>query len=117
MGRIPQSACLSAYVLGKNGTMRKSILAAAFMAGALLSAALPAAAQIYVRLAPPTPIVERVPTAPGPGYVWVGGHYNWNGTRYVWVPGHYIRHTGHWCAGGWHHNAVRGWYWTEGHWC
>ena len=39
------------------------------------------------RPAPPPPIVEEY--APRQGYVWVRGHYRWNGHRYIWVRGHY----------------------------
>ncbi|HLX25473.1 MAG TPA: YXWGXW repeat-containing protein [Candidatus Cybelea sp.] len=79
---------------------------------------LPASAQayIYVQTAPPAPIYETVPAAPGPGYVWVGGYYRWNGNRYVWVHGHYARHAGRWCGGHWRHGA-HGYYWVNGAWC
>jgi|SRR5579862_2989231 len=97
--------------------MIKGILATAVLAGALVAAALPAAAQVYVQVAPPAPIVETAPVSPGAGYVWVPGHYRWDGSRYVWVKGHYANHAGHWCPGGWHHNAARGWWYVEGHWC
>jgi hypothetical protein len=40
-------------------------------------------AQVVVRVAPPPPIVERHPVAPGPRYVWVGGYHRWDGRRYV----------------------------------
>jgi|SRR6185312_13660905 len=97
--------------------MRKYLAAAALAAGTFLATALPAAAQVYITVAPPAPIVETVPRSPGAGYVWVPGYYNWNGRRYVWVHGHYARHSGHWCGGKWHHNAARGWWWTPGRWC
>jgi hypothetical protein len=40
---------------------------------------------------PPMPAerVEVVPVAPAPGYVWVRGHYKWEGGAWVWVPGHW----------------------------
>ena len=96
--------------------MQKQLSALIFFAGLLSAAALPAAAQLYVQIAPPAPIVETVPAAPGSGYVWVNGHYNWSGNRYVWVGGHYERHGGRYCDGHWRHNA-RGYYWVAGHWC
>jgi hypothetical protein len=71
---------------------------------------------VYVQVGPPAPIVETVPVSPGPGYVWVGGYYRWNGDRYVWVHGRYVRHAGHWCGGHWRHEH-RGWYWVAGGWC
>jgi hypothetical protein len=38
-------------------------------------------------VAPPPPQVEVVGVAPGPGYIWLGGYWNWEGGRHVWVPG------------------------------
>ena len=63
-----------------------------------------------VTVAPPAPQVEVVGVAPAPGYVWIGGYWNWAGGRHVWVPGrweagrpgyHWVPH--HWVAyrGGW----------------
>ncbi len=49
------------------------------------------AAAVYVRVAPPQPVVERVIPAPGPRYVWAGGYYRWSGRVYVWVPGRWMR--------------------------
>ena len=39
------------------------------------------------RPAPPPLIVEDY--GPRHGYVWVRGHWRWNGNRYVWIRGHY----------------------------
>ncbi len=39
------------------------------------------------RPAPPPLIVEEY--SPRRGYVWVRGHYRWDGHRYVWIRGHY----------------------------
>ena len=68
--------------------------------------------------APPPPQVEIVPVAPGPAYVWVPGHWHWNGYRYFWVHGHYaVRQAGwhHWVDGHW--GVVYGqWRWIPGHW-
>lgn len=44
-----------------------------------------------VRPAMPAERVEVVPVAPSPGYVWVKGHYKWEGGAWVWVPGHWRR--------------------------
>jgi len=88
---------------------------------ALLGLALtvgPAAAQVYVRIGPPPPVVERPGPVPRPGYVWIGGYHRWDGRRYVWVPGHYVappRHYHRWIPGHWA-QGPRGYYWVEGHW-
>lgn len=62
----------------------KKIALAALLAFTLLPAA--SNAQVYVRVGPPAPIVERRPPPPERGYVWVGGYHRWDGARYVWVP-------------------------------
>jgi hypothetical protein len=95
--------------------MKKHMLAIFLLTG-MAAVAVPASAQVYVRVAPPVTIVETVPAAPGSGYVWVNGHYNWNGKRYVWAGGHYERHGGRWCGGHWRHDA-QGYIWVDGRWC
>jgi hypothetical protein len=99
-----------------------NVLLACALGAGMFGAALPAAAQVYggvyIQTAPPTPIYEAVPVAPGPGYFWVGGFWQWNGYRYAWVRGHYAYRpyagatwrAGHWVSG------PRGWYWRAGHW-
>jgi hypothetical protein len=47
----------------------------------------------------PAPLVEAIPVAPGPGYDWVPGYWNWDGTTWVWVYGGW-RPYGFF---GWHH--------------
>ncbi len=74
--------------------------------------------RVYVRVAPPPPIVERVVVAPGPGYIWVPGYYVWTSARYVWRPGAWVvppRPRAVWVAPHWRHER-RGWYFVEGHW-
>jgi len=68
--------------------MRKTIIAMLFASSAVI--ALPAAAEIYVNIAPPAPRYEVVP-APRAGYVWVPGYWDWRGQRYVWVRGRWER--------------------------
>jgi len=99
-----------------------NVLLACALGSGIFGAALPASAQVYggvyIQTAPPAPIYEAVPVAPGPGYYWVGGFWQWNGYRYAWVPGRYSYrpyagaawHAGHWT------NGRRGWYWRAGHW-
>ena len=70
--------------------MIKKILVAAMFAASLGTMAIPAAAAIYVRTAPPDARVEVVPEARR-GYVWTPGYWNWNGRRHVWVSGAWLR--------------------------
>jgi WXXGXW repeat (2 copies) len=76
------------------------------------------AAEVFVQVAPPRPIVEARVAAPGPGYVWIGGYHRWNGTAYGWVPGRWElppRPRAVWVP----HRWVRrhgGWVFVEGRW-
>ncbi len=88
---------------------------------ALLGIALAAGganAQVYVRIGPPAPRVERRPPPPSPRNVWVDGFYRWDSRNYVWAPGYWAQpprsHT-HWVPGHWAHRS-KGYYWIEGHW-
>jgi hypothetical protein len=95
-----------------------SLAAVLIFAGLLASAPATASPRIYVRVAPPAPIVETIPVAPSPRHVWVTGYHRWDGRAYVWVPGHYVVPRGHyrvWVAGHWNRHH-RGWYWVPGHW-
>jgi hypothetical protein len=47
-------------------------------------------ASTVVAVAPPQIIIERHAPPPGPGVIWIGGHWKWVGHRYVWVSGRYI---------------------------
>ena len=72
---------------------------------------------VVAPMAPPPPPGEAVVVAPGPGYIWIGGYWNWGGGRYVWAPGHWaaprpgyrwVPRTWYRGPGGWH---GRGGYW------
>ena len=64
----------------------------------------------YVNAAPPAPQAEFYGAAPGPGYVWVNGYWNWGGSRYVWAPGRWQRpprRHARWEAGRWENRYGR----------
>jgi hypothetical protein len=70
-----------------------------------------------VNAPPPAPESETIVVSPGPGYVWVGGEWTWNG-RWVWGPGHWAygpRPGAIWIEGAWVHGRG-GWYHRGGHW-
>jgi hypothetical protein len=71
----------------------------------------------YVSVAPPPPQVEVIGEPPQPGYVWIGGYWNWVGGQHVWVRGHWSapRPGYHWVAHVWVHENG-GWRLHEGHW-
>ena len=70
--------------------MLKKIVLAATVAAALGGVAIPASAQVIVRIAPPPPRAEAVP-APRHGRVWVAGHWDWRNRQHQWVPGTWVR--------------------------
>jgi hypothetical protein len=43
---------------------------------------------VAARPAEPAPVREARP-APRAGWIWVDGHWRWNGRRYVWIRGHW----------------------------
>ena len=91
-----------------------TILAASMLATACAGAS----GRVYVRSGPPPIRAEVVGVAPGPGYVWVPGYYNYNGGGYVWVGGRWDRpprSRARWVPGHWQRDR-RGWYYVQGHW-
>ncbi len=70
----------------------------------------------YIAVPPPRP--EPIPPPPGARYVWLPGHWLWNGRAYAWVRGRYElapapeRHfiPGHWEPRG------AAWVWVPPHW-
>ena len=74
--------------------------------------------EVVVTTEPPAPRSEVIATAPGPGYVWVGGYWAHRHGRWVWMPGHYESSptaTAHWVPGHWD-RTTSGWVWTPGRW-
>lgn len=72
---------------------------------------------VVVAQPPPPPPAETVVVAPGPGYVWIGGEWAWNG-QWIWVGGHwgyppYPRAV--WVRGYWY-RGPHGWNRAAGHW-
>ena len=73
--------------------MVRRLLATALIAATTLvlpPAAPSVSADVYVRVAPPAMRYEVVPRARR-GWVWVPGHWRWNGARYAWRGGHWVR--------------------------
>ena len=77
---------------------------------AAVAAPMPAGPAVVEAAPPPAP-VETVLVSPGPGYVWVGGEWVWNG-GWVWVGGHWVLPPyphAVWVGGYWG-RGPRGWY-------
>lgn len=67
---------------------------------------------------PPAPD-QPVYAAPGPGYVWVGGEWQWNGVGWVWVGGQWMYPpwpNAVWVHGYWYRGPFGGWRHARGHW-
>ncbi len=103
MKKAPLGMCLGAAVL------------AASMAGCVVE---PEPGTVYASFAPPAAEVDVVGVAPGPDYVWIGGHHVWRDGGYRWEHGRYEKRPragARWVPGQWRHHA-RGWYWRDGRW-
>jgi hypothetical protein len=67
--------------------------------------------ETVVTEAPPPLVQETVIAAPGPGFIWIGGHWRWEGGHWarppcrsaVWVARHCYHRGGRhvWVRGGW----------------
>ena len=44
-------------------------------------------AQLFANAPPPAMQAEQPPPAPGPGFTWIPGFWNWTGNQYAWTPG------------------------------
>jgi hypothetical protein len=117
--------CPKVEVTGGRGTMNThrwlkpgaaAVLALALCIGASIEPA-QAAWRGVVVVAPPAPVVETIGVAPAPGYVWLGGYWDWVGGRHVWVPGRWAppRPGYHWVPHGWVHGP-EGYRLHPGHW-
>src|SRR5271154_749672 len=83
-------------IIKKSALLKVTLLICAtsfFAVGCVVYTGMPVAAvgtEIDVAGAPPMPIVEAVPPAPGIGFVWIGGAWVWYG-GWVWERGHWDR--------------------------
>jgi len=99
-----------------------TVLGATALSGCYVRAgvAVPAPA-VYVggtvTVAPPPPQVEVIGVPPQPGFVWIGGYWNWVGGRHVWVGGHWSapRPGYRWAPHRWERRGD-GWHLTGGAW-
>jgi hypothetical protein len=104
-----------------NRTMQKLVVLGVLLGVAAgLASCAPPPRRIYVRAGPPAEVVEAIPAAPGPAYVWVRGYYKWDADAraYVWMPGHWVvppQGYREWVPGHWA-DRDGGWVWIEGHW-
>jgi hypothetical protein len=71
-----------------------------------------------VVVAPPAPVYEVIPAAPGLGYIWIGGHWRWQLNRHIWIGGQWAlppRGYSVWVPHRWE-RGQRGWVEHPGRW-
>jgi hypothetical protein len=71
---------------------------------------------VIVHEAPPPVVVEHAAISPGPGYVWVQGHYEWAGNRWIWMSGAWMyppQPNARWVNGNWDPQTHQ---WVASHW-
>jgi len=76
----------------KNMIVRKVLVSALIAAGTIAAVATPTASMAQVEFnlnfGPPAALYEPIPE-PRSGYIWQGGHWNWDGHRHVWNAGNW----------------------------
>jgi len=73
--------------------------------------------EIIVGSQPPPLRVEAAPLSPGPGYIWIRGHWRWHHGNWDWVGGRWefvTQPSSTWIPGQWVARG-NGWVWIEGH--
>src|ERR1041385_4666046 len=99
--------------------MKKRLLAAAFvLAGTILTGCAGGYGSGYVRYGPPAPRYGAVGYAPGPGYVWADGYWDWRGNSWAWSQGRWgrpPRRHAVWVAPAWQREG-RGYRFHRGYW-
>ena len=98
--------------------MKKNLFKLFLLTAILFTVSFAASAQVYVRIRPSIPVIER-PEQPSRVHVWIGEEWEPNGDGYRYSGGHwatpphrgYVRRPGHWrrhgqdgerwVAGGW----------------
>jgi YXWGXW repeat-containing protein len=99
--------------------MKRKLLATAFVLfGTLLTGCVGHGGYIGARYGPPAPRYGAVGYAPGPGYVWTDGYWDYRGGNWAWAPGRWVRppHArARWTPGYWRQEG-RGWRFHRGYW-
>ena len=99
---------------------RKILVGTALALGAALSACAPA--YVGVSYGPPPPRYGVIGVAPGPGYMWTDGFWDWRGGGWAWVSGRWMRAPrprAVWVPGYWeerHEHGRRGYAFHRGYW-
>lgn len=73
----------------------------------------------YYAPPPPPPRIYQRYAAPGPGYYWVDGYWNYNNSGYGWVNGYWARppyRGGYWVAPRYYGQRYYSGYWGRRRW-
>ena len=95
-----------------------TVLVAASSLTSLACAARGAYMVSYAPAPPPPRAMGFVGVAPGPGFVWIDGYWDWRGHDWFWVGGRWARPPyprAVWVPGNWAHHS-HGYRWTAGYW-
>src|SRR5687767_6382917 len=100
--------------------MRQKLLIAAFVLGGTVMAGCAGGGGYYssIRYGPPAPRYGAIGYAPGPGYVWTDGYWDWRGNNWRWMNGRWMRPPNaraRWVAPRWYQQG-RGWRMQRGYW-
>jgi hypothetical protein len=102
--------------------MKQKLLVGAFVLGSTILAACGGGyygGSMYVRTAPPAPrYYGPMGRAPGYGFVWTNGYWDWRGNNCNWVDGRWMRPPrgrAAWVAPEWRHDG-RGYRFHRGYW-
>jgi hypothetical protein len=98
--------------------MKRQWLAFGFVIAGTLMTGCVAHSAVVVGYAPPAARYAVVGVAPGPGYIWTEGFYDYRGSGYAWVPGRWQRPPrAHavWVPGTWA-QGHRGYEFRRGYW-
>ncbi|MES1257051.1 MAG: YXWGXW repeat-containing protein [Acidobacteriota bacterium] len=70
----------------------KALLSALFLGCGVLAGCGHAYYGAGITVGPPAPrVIGPLGVAPGPGYVWTDGYYDWQGSNWVWLDGRWAR--------------------------
>ena len=73
----------------------------------------------YAHRAPPADRSETPPPQPGSNYVWVPGHWSWDGNDFQWHNGSWVAPPSgyhQWMQGHWQQTGPNNWVYVEGQW-
>lgn len=99
--------------------MKSKLLAGAVLVLGTLTGACAVSGGYVAVGPPPPPRYGIIGVAPGPGFVWTEGFWDWRGGGYAWVPGRWVRPPhprAVWVPGNWVERPHHRYEFRRGHW-